>query len=485
MATLLPMDDRLSKLMTKLEETDAKVAEIQRKIGANGAGLQTTSTVAEAPLFSEFTSRGVLSALKDIEIKVNKMAADKTAGAAGSALTGNREIQQKTLDVVNDVAGKVDFILDKMVVKRQQNGGKTADEASEDVYDDGDSDYPSGPGGEGGGSGMNQAERSFVKLWRRMLQPVRRANRRFETLDKVLTQLDKVANASSVARRDDRQLRDDVAALLECCRGNDAGVRGLARSVEALGETVRAGQTDENRCAAESDLQARLQHTKGELVRQLGDLFKEQMSAGVERIRQTCIGQRKKSHHPVQGGPNGTSVRYNNSNSFSFFFVLFVIINHILRNDDNIRCISEDESTTESSIPSQGQPTPVGPDMAGKRDAEESVESATAPTDVATTPGGNGKIGLRGCHDLRLAGESESRIYSLASGKELNEGGRDYNTRYCDMTTDGGGWTVYTLSLFLSLIAHKKKMSKVILFFWGGGGCHYYSGCRILPSTRY
>ena len=310
MAVLLPLDDRLSKVMAKLEETDAKVSEIQRKIGS---GLQASLPV-EAPLFSEFTSRGVLSALKDIEIKVNKMASPAVASAGpGSNRKEEREMQQKTLDVVNDVAGKVDFILDKMQVVKRQSGGKqreqSVDEAPEDVYDDGDSsDYPSA-GPSSAGDGGAQAERSFVKLWRRMLQPVRRANKRFETLDKVLTQLDKMANSSSVARRDDRELRDDVAALLECCRGNDAGVRGLARSVEALGETIRAGQTDENRCAAESDLQARLQHTKGELVRQLGDLFKEQISAGVERIRHTCVGQRKKSL-AVHGsnGSNGTSV---------------------------------------------------------------------------------------------------------------------------------------------------------------------------------
>lgn len=96
----------------------------------------------------------------------------------------------------------------------------------------------------------------------------------------------------------------------------------------------------------------------------------------------------------------------------------------------------------------QAQPTPVGPDL-GQRETEvDSIKTTdtTPPSQPANGNNGvsinNGKTGVRGCHDLRLAGESETRIYSLASGKELNEGGRDYNTRYCDMTTDGGGWTV-------------------------------------------
>lgn len=315
MATLLPLDDRLTQLMAKLEETDAKVADIQKRL--NG-GFVPNTTPVEAPLFSEFTSRGILSALKDIEIKVNKIASHDrptptSAQSVSSARKEEREIQQKTLDVVNDVAGKVDFILDKMVIKRQ-NGGKQSDDPSEDVYDDSDSDYPSGGGGGGGGGdGINQAERSFVKLWRRMLQPIRRANRRFETLDKTLSQLDKVANTSSIARRDDRQLRDDVASVLECCRGNDANLRGLVRTVEVLGETIRSGQTDDNRCATESDLQIRLQHTRNELVRQLGDIFKEQMSSGAERVRQT--GQRKKIPPTQAGYTNATLSNGYNTNS--------------------------------------------------------------------------------------------------------------------------------------------------------------------------
>nr|CAH0107216.1 unnamed protein product [Daphnia galeata] len=460
MATLMPLDDRLTKLLTKLEETDAKVTEIQQKLNNNkvtngnnnnnnnGGGGGGGGGGSEAPLFSEYTSRGVLSALKDIEIKVNKI-----ADSPGQQLNTNNkenvlELQQKTLlDVVNDVAGKVDFILDKMPAvnnKRQPNGnngngnGKQQqqqqsmdDSNSEDVYDDGDSDYSTTTttnGGEnnnnnnnnnGGGGMMNQAERSFVKTWRRMLQPVRRANQKFGSLDKMLGQMEKLANASSILLRRDAELReitDDLASLLECCRGNDVALRALTKTVEALSsETIKSHkQTDENQCVSEADLQTRLQHVQSELVRQMADNVKEQMTSAVERIRQTCIGQRKKSlavhHHNSHGGGNGT-----------------------------------EETTTEGAVASQGQATPVGPDMTNQHGDSSSSSSSSSSTLSSSSTGTNNqnvKIGVRGCHDLRLAGETDTRTYSLASGKELNEGGRDYNTRFCDMTTDGGGWTV-------------------------------------------
>jgi hypothetical protein len=323
-AALMPLEYKLEKLMERLEETDSKVSDIQRKI--NLAPPPPTATSApppagsEAPLFSEFTSRGVLSALKDIEIKVNKLVETCSSQKSISVPAVSKqpdscvnELGKKTYELVNDVAGKVDFIVDKFVVKRPNK----PDEAVEDnVYDDTNDDYSTGNlsanNNAGELSGANQAERAFVKLWRRMLQPVRRANRRFENLDKVLLNLDKLINASlQVNSRDARghqvtAMQEDVTSVLQCCRANDVGVRAVARSIEVLSDNFHVQMGE--RCVREVDLQHRLQLSKMDMIQQVRETVREAMNVTLdrvdERVRQSCLhsgklNQRKKGRDNV------------------------------------------------------------------------------------------------------------------------------------------------------------------------------------------
>ena len=202
-----------------------------------------------------------------------------------------------------------------------------------------------------------------MKQWRRMLQPVRRANRKFDSLERVLSQLERAANASVAQRRDDAQLLDDVSSLLECCSRNEVELRSLSLKVELLATSVRDGQeaidqrmaaavragqeSADQRCSAavrasqeaadqrclaslragleavdtrctaairagqeaaeqrtssEADqTQARIQQTQTALVNQIGEVVKEQVALGVERIKQSCLVERKSSLLPLNG----------------------------------------------------------------------------------------------------------------------------------------------------------------------------------------
>ena len=133
-ATLLPLDYKISKMMSKLEDTDARISEMQRTLNGKASLAAPPSPTPETPLFSEYTSRGVLSALKEIEVKVHGLAGDVRSESGCNI--AERDARTRTMALLNDIAAKVDVILDHVV----HAGGAT--DAAEDEDDDYHTDRP-------------------------------------------------------------------------------------------------------------------------------------------------------------------------------------------------------------------------------------------------------------------------------------------------------------------------------------------------------
>ena len=124
-------------MMSKLEDTDARIAEMYRMLSGKVAMVAPPlppppppPPTPETPLFSEYTSRGVLSALKEIEVKVNGLAGDVRAESGCNAV--ERDARSRTLALLNDIAAKVDVILDHVI---HRDGG------ANDAADDEDDEY--------------------------------------------------------------------------------------------------------------------------------------------------------------------------------------------------------------------------------------------------------------------------------------------------------------------------------------------------------
>ena len=119
--------------MAKLEDTDAKIAEMHRTLSGKTALAAPPTPTPETPLFSEYTSRGVLSALKEIEVKVNGLAGDVRAESGCNAV--ERDARNKTMALLNDIAAKVDVILDH-VIHRAGGANDAADDEDDDYHTD-------------------------------------------------------------------------------------------------------------------------------------------------------------------------------------------------------------------------------------------------------------------------------------------------------------------------------------------------------------
>ncbi|XP_065565465.1 angiopoietin-related protein 3-like [Artemia franciscana] len=334
----------LNKILNRLDEVDRKFIDIQRR-------LNSTNRSEVPPLLPEFASRGVLSTLKEIEVKVTRVVDSNKQ--CGHVSDGN--MMREILTVVNDMAGKVDFLVDKVPVKRNaRDEYMDVDSLDEDYPEQGsyDEDLKKNP------------EKEFIKVWRKMVHPFRKANKKFETMDRLLIEMEKFVNASNIVTRDSpllSEIQNDVIQINQCCKNNDFylknGIKTLETALDSVGASVNELLRGNEKC---------------------NSYYKEQIQQQTYEIQ-----------NAVRSLLTGKEAETKEVDVF-------------------LERVGREESFPNSEyIPTT---PPVSPQ----------------PTS---------------CEELRTNGESQSKTYRVST-MELNDRGRDYNLRFCDMATEGGGWTI-------------------------------------------
>ncbi|XP_065335436.1 angiopoietin-related protein 7-like isoform X2 [Cloeon dipterum] len=139
---------QLQRVSSRLDEMDTRLAAIAKSVEEN-----TASSEPAAPLLGEFATRGVLSTLKGIEKKVDKLVAQAKAEEKLLEKNSAHKCQAPSVleALLQDVASKVDVIFDRLP-------------------EEGEAEIRGGD----------------LRVWRRMASPLRRTWRALESVERAV-----------------------------------------------------------------------------------------------------------------------------------------------------------------------------------------------------------------------------------------------------------------------------------------------------------
>ncbi|PSN50150.1 hypothetical protein C0J52_11959 [Blattella germanica] len=347
--SLLEVDYKVERVAEKLDETDNKLAAIGKALDEQKDG----------PLFGEFTTRGVLSTLKLIERKVDRLQgnlAQHVASHNNNNHHNNGKYGGKTV--------------------RHAHGGGSTSKKNETMSDALASGEETSVGSRSG------------KLVIRCNTPVIVE----ELLRDVASKVDVIFD--KVSRDEDEviKLKADTLSKQKLWKRMNSPHKKTARALESVEEAVR---TLSNTSTA---------------------LWEDQMGM-FEQLVSCC----QETRRGVRTFTSDADLMLKKLES--------VLINQpVPRNDPE---------------PPRRMPDPINPiipDIESSGDDEMDnrcggdMEQVHAIEPIVTSSAGS-------CEDLMGSG-MDSGVYRLQDC-ELNSAGRDFYTRFCDMRTDGGGWTVF------------------------------------------
>ncbi|XP_015512430.2 uncharacterized protein LOC107218903 isoform X1 [Neodiprion lecontei] len=435
--------DHLSRGQEKMIVLDTKVSQLMNleyKLERVAANLQETSRrihqleAPKDPLMGEFAVRGVLSTLKNVERKVDRVQTgiqgigttlkqkkkrNETEEASGK-LVIRCNTPPAVEEALQDVQAKVDLVYDKLLSETDSNELNDQPESSD----------------------LPQAEAKLLnRLWKRLMVPQRKMIKSLDAIEDLL----RGSNATGVSCHGDldENLNRDIEELSSCCRASSHRVSSFVENAETLMKRVEGVVNHVN----------------------------SQSSIGLEALERGFSKQRNHMED-VFGKISETCSRTKGESPSSKQFPVLVYDGSGDATDDTGS--GDDEDTPQGEGSADGEVTVIPLETGAEGWTPNKGEDATStpgypvpqtwspvaavpntttlPPPVTTAsvetlsttevPGDQLLYAdAKKCESLVNTGRN-SGVYMLGQNRDLNDAGRDFYTRNCDLETAGGGWTV-------------------------------------------
>lgn len=410
----------MTRLEFKVEQVSERVEEVDSKIN----WVKKQMHAPETPIINEFAGRGLLSSLLNIETKLDNITSKITDGIqTGGDYSSYKRTRQvygsrfrqlrptvepepgitfitdgeetchlhpKDSRRLQDVSAKVDLVFDRitdpdydydlLVSQLPRAAPLTAQSLPTTSEPNGDPNEPS-------------PEHLFARFWKSLFSPFKKINRRFRGFETQLASIHKSCNesgsiegyASGVGDVLQQKLRPLDQALREEMEETRVAVNDQASNIEKVAQAV-----------------SNTAYMSEQLLSEIKNQFQAHRIILQEKFDETRNLFLQYCAHGGGGSQGPWSPTY---------------------------------------APKEPDYAPEEPSYSPREEPKSPPSRHPAPPVIPPTPPSSSDI--RDCSDLSKERLTMRTLYNFAPNQlPYTESGHDYYTRYCDMETSGGGWTV-------------------------------------------